>query len=76
MSDTILFSVWKRHTGTVSFEKVADAAGVTANSLEDCSEEELEAIKNEIQANPDYETNRITDAEKATVFGEDGTPIT
>ena len=70
------FAVWKRHFGTVSFEEVAEEAGVEADSLEDCSEEELKSIKNEIQANPDYEANRITDAEKATVFGEDGTPLT
>lgn len=76
MSDTIMFSVWKRHVGTVSFDEIANAAGVDAGSLEDCSEEELEAIENEIQVNPDYGTNRITDAESATVFGEDGTPIT
>jgi hypothetical protein len=70
------FAVWKRHFGTVSFEKVAEKAGVEADSLENCSEEELELIENEIQVNPDYEAKRITDAETAVVFGEDGTPLT
>jgi hypothetical protein len=76
MSD-ITFSVWKRYFGGVSFEEVAEEAGVDADSVEDCSDEQLREIEEEVQVNLDdkYDPDRHTDSEKATVYGPDGTPL-